>query len=94
MNTHRFAPTILRAYDIRGIYQDTLTEADARAIGMAFVACLRVAGMTSQLLLAVTSGCHRLLRRGADRRVSNSWRQSLGYRLWCDANADAGITKM
>ena len=44
MNTHHFNPTILRAYDIRGIYQDTLTEADAYAIGMAFVACLRDSG--------------------------------------------------
>ena len=44
MNIHNFAPTILRAYDIRGIYQDTLTEADAYAIGMAFIACLRDRG--------------------------------------------------
>ena len=44
MNIHNFAPTILRAYDIRGIYQDTLTEADAHAIGMAFIACLRDSG--------------------------------------------------
>lgn len=44
MNKHNFAPTILRAYDIRGIYQDTLTEADAHAIGMAFIATLRQRG--------------------------------------------------
>ena len=44
MNTHHFAPTILRAYDIRGTYQDTLTEIDAHAVGMAFVACLRDRG--------------------------------------------------
>ena len=44
MNIHHFAPTILRAYDIRGIYQDTLSEDDAHAIGMAFVACLRSRG--------------------------------------------------
>ena len=44
MNIHNFAPTILRAYDIRGIYQDTLTEADAYAIGMTFIACLRARG--------------------------------------------------
>ena len=41
MNKHIFSPTILRAYDIRGIYQDTLTEEDGYAIGMAFIACLR-----------------------------------------------------
>jgi len=44
MNRHHFAPTILRAYDIRGIYQETLSEADAHAIGMAFIACLRDRG--------------------------------------------------
>ena len=44
MNIHNFAPTILRAYDIRGIYQDTLTETDAYAIGMTFIACLRDRG--------------------------------------------------
>ena len=44
MNKHSFSPTILRAYDIRGIYQDTLTEEDGRAIGMAFIACLRDRG--------------------------------------------------
>ena len=44
MNKHIFSPTILRAYDIRGIYQDTLTEEDGHAIGMAFIACLRDRG--------------------------------------------------
>ncbi|MDX6749950.1 phosphomannomutase/phosphoglucomutase [Geminicoccaceae bacterium 1502E] len=33
---HRFHPTILREYDIRGIVGDTLHAADARAIGRAF----------------------------------------------------------
>ena len=33
---HRFNPTILREYDIRGIVGDTLHEADARAIGRTF----------------------------------------------------------
>ncbi len=44
MKKHFFSPTILRAYDIRGIYQDTLTEEDGHAIGMAFIACLRDRG--------------------------------------------------
>jgi len=34
--THRFNPTILREYDIRGIVGDTLTEADAYALGRTF----------------------------------------------------------
>jgi phosphomannomutase len=33
---HRFNPTILREYDIRGIVGDTLTEADAYALGRTF----------------------------------------------------------
>ncbi len=33
---HSFDPTILREYDIRGIYDKTLTVADARAVGRAF----------------------------------------------------------
>jgi phosphomannomutase len=33
---HNFNPTILREYDIRGIVGDTLTEADAYALGRAF----------------------------------------------------------
>jgi phosphomannomutase len=38
---HRFDPTILREYDIRGIVGATLTEADARALGRAFARALR-----------------------------------------------------
>jgi len=34
--THRFDPTVLREYDIRGIVGDTLHEADAFAIGRCF----------------------------------------------------------
>src|SRR6478735_4406626 len=34
--THQFNPTILREYDIRGIVGDTLTEADAYALGRSF----------------------------------------------------------
>ncbi|MBM3503471.1 MAG: phosphomannomutase/phosphoglucomutase [Alphaproteobacteria bacterium] len=33
---HRFHPSILRAYDIRGVVGETLGEADARAVGQAF----------------------------------------------------------
>ena len=35
---HSFNPTILREYDIRGIVGDTLTEADAYALGRTFAA--------------------------------------------------------
>lgn len=36
MSSHIFDPSILRAYDIRGIYGKTLTIRDAEAIGLAF----------------------------------------------------------
>src|SRR5215210_9372831 len=35
---HQFNPTILREYDIRGIVGETLTEADAYALGRTFAA--------------------------------------------------------
>jgi phosphomannomutase len=41
---HRFNPTILREYDIRGVVGQTLSEADARAIGRAFAAMLAAKG--------------------------------------------------
>ncbi len=40
---HRFDPSILRAYDIRGIVGESLGEADARAVGRAFATRLRAA---------------------------------------------------
>ncbi len=42
--THRFNPTILREYDIRGIIGETLGPDDARAIGRGFATLLRRAG--------------------------------------------------
>jgi phosphomannomutase len=41
---HRFHPTILREYDIRGIVRETLSSADARAIGRAYAVMLADAG--------------------------------------------------
>ena len=41
---HRFDPTILREYDIRGIVGETLSNADARAIGRAYAVMLADAG--------------------------------------------------
>ena len=39
--THQFNATILREYDIRGIVGDTLTEADAYALGRSYAALAR-----------------------------------------------------
>ena len=36
--THQFHPSILREYDVRGIVGDTLSEADARALGRSYAA--------------------------------------------------------
>jgi phosphomannomutase len=41
---HRFDPTILREYDVRGIVGETLFAADARALGRAFATMLRAGG--------------------------------------------------
>jgi phosphomannomutase len=42
--SHNFDPTILREYDIRGIVGQTLSAADARAIGRAYAVTLAAAG--------------------------------------------------
>ena len=41
---HHFHPTILRAYDIRGIVGETLFNADAVAIGLGLAAIVKKAG--------------------------------------------------
>jgi phosphomannomutase len=41
---HRFDPTILREYDIRGIVGETLSIADAHALGRSFAATMTEAG--------------------------------------------------
>ena len=42
--THIFHPTMLREYDIRGVVGDTLSDADAYAIGRSFATLVRRAG--------------------------------------------------
>jgi phosphomannomutase len=44
MTKHQFNPTILREYDIRGIIDETLFEADAEAIGRSFGTLLKQGG--------------------------------------------------
>ena len=51
MTSHVFDPTILRAYDIRGIFEDTLTTADARAIGLSFISIQRDRGLGSEVVV-------------------------------------------
>ena len=45
--SHRFHPTVLRKYDIRGIVGETLFEADAHAIGRCFGTIVARSGGTS-----------------------------------------------
>ncbi|MSO68935.1 MAG: phosphomannomutase/phosphoglucomutase [Alphaproteobacteria bacterium] len=45
---HRFDPTILREYDLRGIVGETLSEADALALGRAMAALLAERRATNQ----------------------------------------------
>jgi phosphomannomutase len=47
MTGHRFDPTILREYDIRGIVGETLHEADAYALGRAYAKILSEGGGAS-----------------------------------------------
>jgi len=44
LNMHNFNPTILRAYDIRGIYNENLTEKDAFILGKSFASYLHKIG--------------------------------------------------
>ncbi|RME61731.1 MAG: phosphomannomutase/phosphoglucomutase [Alphaproteobacteria bacterium] len=44
MNGHRFHPSILRAYDIRGVVGDTLGEDDAQALGRTLGSVIRSHG--------------------------------------------------
>ena len=44
---HRFNPTILREYDVRGVVGETLSETDARAIGQSLAVVMREAGARS-----------------------------------------------
>ena len=52
--THRFDPTSLREYDIRGVVGKTLSEADAFAIGRCFGSVVaRRGGLTVAVCLLV-----------------------------------------
>ncbi|MED5313878.1 MAG: phosphomannomutase/phosphoglucomutase, partial [Pseudomonadota bacterium] len=49
MSAYRFHPTILRAYDIRGIFEDTLTTEDAFAIGLSFISIQKQRGLGNEV---------------------------------------------
>ena len=79
--THRFNPTILREYDIRGIVGDTLTEADAYALGRTYAA------------LANDEGARRIAV-GRDGRTHSGMLEAALVRGLIEGGVDAVLTGM
>ena len=79
--THQFNRTILREYDIRGIVGDTLTEADAYALGRSFAA------------LARDEGAHRLAV-GRDGRTHSGMLEAALVRGLTEGGIDVVLTGM
>lgn len=52
MESHKFAPSILRKYDIRGIVGDDLTARDGYFLGLAFTEYLRNQGLGTKITVA------------------------------------------
>src|SRR5205823_8701706 len=79
--THRFNPTILREYDIRGIVGETLTEADAYALGRTYAA------------LALDEGARRIAV-GRDGRTHSGMLEAALVRGLTEGGVDAVLTGM
>jgi len=79
--THQFNPTILREYDIRGIVGDTLTEADAYALGRTFGSQARDEGA-------------RRIAVGRDGRTHSGMLEAALVRGLIEAGIDAVLTGM
>lgn len=79
--THQFNRTILREYDIRGIVGDTLTEADAYALGRSFAALAREEGA-------------RRLAVGRDGRTHSGMLEAALVRGLTEGGIDAVLTGM
>ncbi len=101
--SHRFDPTILREYDIRGVVGDSLTTADATAIGLTFAAavagdgepagkrvCVGYDGRLSSpdMEAALTDG---LTRGGVDVLLAGLGPTPMLYYAVHHADADGGI---
>jgi phosphomannomutase len=78
---HTFNPTILREYDIRGIVGDTLTEADAYALGRTYAALARNEGA-------------RRIAVGRDGRTHSGLLEGRLVRGLTDGGVDAVLTGM
>ncbi|MBT5752331.1 MAG: phosphomannomutase, partial [Rhodospirillaceae bacterium] len=97
---HRFDPTLLREYDVRGIVGKTLSDADAKALGRAFGTIVRRSGgarvcvgydgrlSSPEMESAVVSG---LMEAGINvTRVGRGPTPMLYYAV-CQFEADGGI---
>jgi phosphomannomutase len=97
---HKFNPTILREYDIRGIVGDTLTEADAYALGRTFGSQARDEGAqriavgrdgrthSGMLEAALVRG---LIESGIDAVLTGMGPSPMLYFATCDLDVDGGI---
>ena len=102
-SAHQFDPTILREYDIRGSVGQTLTDADARAIGRGFGSMLRARGgqraalgcdgrlSSPRLHDAVTEG---LRAAGVDRIACLSVNDAHVMKAWGDIHGTDGKIDM
>jgi phosphomannomutase len=79
--SHKFNPTILREYDIRGIVGDTLTEADAYALGRTYAALARDEGA-------------RRIAVGRDGRTHSGMLEAALVRGLTEGDVDAVLTGM
>src|SRR6478672_11488485 len=79
--THNFNRTILREYDIRGIVGDTLTEADAYALGRTYAALARDEGA-------------RRIAVGRDGRTHSGMLEAALVRGLTDGGIDVVLTGM
>jgi len=79
--THKFNPTILREYDIRGIVGTTLTEADAYALGRTYAALARDEGA-------------RRIAVGRDGRTHSGMLEAALVRGLIEGGVDAVLTGM
>src|SRR3954454_14886812 len=76
--SHTFNPTILREYDIRGIVGDTLTEADAYALGRTYAA------------IAMAEGAKRIAV-GRDGRPHSGMLEAALVRGLTESGVDTGL---
>src|SRR5919107_137298 len=79
--THQFNRTILREYDIRGIVGDTLTEADAYALGRTYASL-------------ATDECPSRVAVGRDGRTHSGMLEAALVRGLIEGGVDAVLTGM